>query len=160
MSFKTETALFVALTLMLPATFNSCVNEDYDLTKDIDKTIRIDGDISAPIGDSETILVDDLLDLDSDDSGTLSLDRNDNYTLTFMGNRTETKFTVPSFSIAKDLVTEGGQKGNIDRDDILMELLVPGILYPENPPIPKGVTITRTFDASNTPLEINQEIPE
>ena len=160
MSFKTETALFVALTLMLPATFNSCVNEDYDLTKDIDKTIRIDGDISAPIGDSETILVDDLLDLDSDDSGTLSLDRNDNYTLTFMGNRTETKFTVPSFSIANDLVTEGGLKADINRDDILSELRVPGIPHLDNMPIPKGIIITRTFEPSNTPLEINQEIPE
>lgn len=160
MSFKTETALFVALTTMLPATFNSCVNEDYDLSKDIDKTIRIDGDISAPIGNSETILVEDLLDLDNEESGTLSLDMNDNYVLTFMGNRTETDFTVPSFSIAKDLVTEGGLKGVINRDDILIDLLAPGILLPDNPPIPQGVTITKSFDSSDTPLEINQEIPE
>lgn len=48
MSFRTRTALFVALTLTLPATFNSCVNEDYDLTKDIDKTICIDGGNQRP----------------------------------------------------------------------------------------------------------------
>lgn len=160
MSFKTETSLFMVLALMLPAAFNSCVNEDYDLTKDIDKTIRIDGDISAPIGNSETILVKDLLDLDSEDSGTLSLDLEDNYVLTFMGNRTETNFTVPSFSITGDLVTEGGFKGIINRDDILIELLTPGIVFPDNPPVPQGVTITRSFEPSDTPLEINQEIPE
>ena len=28
----------------------SCLNEDYDLTKDIDTNISIDGDISAPLG--------------------------------------------------------------------------------------------------------------
>lgn len=89
MSFRTRTALFVALTLTLPATFNSCVNEDYDTTKDIDKTICIDGEISAPIGNSETIFVTDLLNLDGDESDVLFLDINDNYVPTFMGNRTE-----------------------------------------------------------------------
>lgn len=104
MSFRTRTALFVALTLTLPATFNSCVNEDYDLTKDIDKTICIDGEISAPIGNSETIFVTDLLNLD-DESDVLFLDINDNYVLTFMGNRTEASFTVPSFRFSGDIVT-------------------------------------------------------
>ena len=158
MSFKTETALFVAMTLMLPATFDSCVNEDYDLTKDIDKTIRIDGDISAPIGNSETILVSDLLDLDSNESGTLALDLNDNYSLTFMGNRTETDFTVPSFKFFGDLVPNGGHLGFIKRSDIMNEL-APG-LSDTNLPIPKGFTVKRIFDASSVLLEIDEDIPE
>lgn len=158
MSFRTRTALFVALTLTLPATFNSCVNEDYDLTKDIDKTICIDGEISAPIGNSETIFVTDLLNLDGDESDVLFLDINDNYVLTFMGNRTETSFTVPSFRFSGDIVTNGGHLGLIKRSDI-MEELAPG-LSGTGLPVPKGLTVKRTFDASKTPLEIDEDIPE
>lgn len=158
MSFRTRTALFVALTLTLPATFNSCVNEDYDLTKDIDKTICIDGEISAPIGNSETIFVTDLLNLDGDESDVLFLDINDNYVLTFMGNRTETSFTVPSFRFSGDIMTNGGHLGLIKRSDI-MEELAPG-LSGTGLPVPKGLTVKRTFDASTTPLEIDEDIPE
>ena len=158
MSFRTRTALFVALTLTLPATFNSCVNEDYDLTKDIDKTICIDGEISAPIGNSETIFVTDLLNLDGDESDVLFLDINDNYVLTFMGNRTEASFTVPSFRFSGDIVTNGGHLGLIKRSDI-MEELAPG-LSGTGLPVPKGLTVKRTFDASTTPLEIDEDIPE
>lgn len=157
MSFRTRTALFVALTLTLPATFNSCVNEDYDLTKDIDKTICIDGEISAPIGNSETIFVTDLLNLD-DESDVLFLDINDNYVLTFMGNRTETSFTIPSFRFSGDIVTNGGHLGLIKRSDI-MEELAPG-LSGTGLPVPKGLTLKRTFDPSTTPLEIDEDIPE
>ena len=158
MSFRTRTALFVALTLTLPATFNSCVNEDYDLTKDIDKTICIDGEISAPIGNSETIFVTDLLNLDGDESDVLFLDINDNYVLTFMGNRTEASFTVPSFIFSGDIMTNGGHLGLIKRSDI-MEELSPG-LSGTGLPVPKGLTVKRTFDASTTPLEIDEDIPE
>lgn len=158
MSFRTRTALFVALTLTLPATFNSCVNEDYDLTKDIDKTICIDGEISAPIGNSETIFVTDLLNLDGDESDVLFLDINDNYVLTFMGNRTETSFTIPSFRFSGDIVTNGGHLGLIKRSDI-MEELAPG-LSGTGLPVPKGLTLKRTFYASTTPLEIDEDIPE
>ena len=157
MSFRTRTALFVALTLTLPATFNSCVNEDYDLTKDIDKTICIDGEISAPIGNSETIFVTDLLNLD-DESDVLFLDINDNYVLTFMGNRTETSFTIHSFRFSGDIVTNGGHLGLIKRSDI-MEELAPG-LSGTGLPVPKGLTLKRTFDPSTTPLEIDEDIPE
>ena len=158
MPFRTRTALFVALTLTLPATFNSCVNEDYDLTKDIDKTICIDGEISAPIGNSETIFVTDLLNLDGDESDVLFLDINDNYVLTFMGNRTEASFTVPSFRFSGDIMTNGGHLGLIKRSDI-MEELAPG-LSGTGLPVPKGLTVKRTFDASKTPLEIDEDIPE
>lgn len=159
MSFKAEATIFVAaLAISIPASFISCVNEDYDLTKDIDKTIRIDGDISAPIGNSETILVADLLDLDSNESETLSLDFNENYSLTFMGNRTETNFTVPSFTFFDDLVTNGGLLGLIKRSDIMAEL-APGISVTDLP-IPKGITVKRTFDASATPLVIDEDLPE
>ena len=51
----------VLVIAILAAALSSCMNSDYDLTKDIDSTIRIDGDISAPIGSTEMILVEDFL---------------------------------------------------------------------------------------------------
>ena len=53
----------VLVIAILAAAISSCMNSDYDLTKDIDSTIRIDGDISAPIGSTEMILVEDFLHL-------------------------------------------------------------------------------------------------
>ena len=53
----------VLVIAILAAALSSCMNSDYDLTKDIDSTIRIDGDISAPIGSTEMILVEDFLHL-------------------------------------------------------------------------------------------------
>ena len=53
----------VLVIAILAAALSSCMNSDYDLTKDIDSTIRIDGDISAPIGSTEVILVEDFLHL-------------------------------------------------------------------------------------------------
>ena len=75
MSSTIKTALLVALAVGIPDLFCSCVNEDYDLTKDFDKTISIDGDIYAPIGNSEIILVGDLLDLDENNNDILTVDR-------------------------------------------------------------------------------------
>ena len=40
-----------------------------------------------------------------------------------------------------------------------MEELVPG-LSGTGLPVPKGLTVKRTFDASTTPLEIDEDIPE
>lgn len=148
----------LSLWLLIPAMFTSCVNEDYDLTKDIDKTFIIDGEISAPIGNSETISVLDLFDLDSDESGTLALDLNDNYILTFFGKRTETSFSVPSFSITDELVTLGGNKAYLKRSDIIAEIFhgepASGL------PIPSGIELTRMIGASSTPIKIDQEVPE
>lgn len=53
----------VLVIAILAAALSSCMNSDYDLTKDIDSTIRIDGDISAPIGSTEMIPVEDFLHL-------------------------------------------------------------------------------------------------
>ncbi len=156
MSIKTRTALFSALTACALGASSSCVNEDYDLTKDFDKTISIDGDISAPIGNSETILIGDLLDLDEGDNDVLDVDESGNYSLRVSGNRTETTFNVPTFSITKDLATEGGLHGSVDRSEIMAEFGVTSV----DLPLPAGLTVTREFKASQTPLTINESIPD
>lgn len=75
-----------------------------------------------------------------------------------MGNRTEASFTVPSFRFSGDIMANGGHLGLIKRSDI-MEELAPG-LSGTGLPVPKGLTVKRTFDASTTPLEIDEDIPE
>lgn len=148
-------ALAAATAIMAAAMMSSCVNGDYDLTKDFDKTVTIDGDINVPIGNSETILISDILDLDEDGSGVLVTNAEGDYSLSVSGDRTETSFHVPTFSISKDLVTEGGYLGSIDRSDITGEL---GITVP-GAPLPSGLKVTRRFNPSKTPIQINESVP-
>lgn len=44
----------------------SCVNDEYDLSKDIDTSLSIQGDISAPIGSTEPIVIGKFLDIDEE----------------------------------------------------------------------------------------------
>lgn len=138
------------------AMFCSCVNDDYDLTKDFDKTITIDGDIKMPIGNSETILISDILDLDEYGSETLTTQDNGDYYLTVSGDRTETSFHVPTLSITQELATEGGYTGSINRSDIMGEFG----LTSTNLPLPSGLTVSREFHASKTPVTIDEDVPE
>ena len=45
-----------------------CVNEAYDLRKGIDTSIDVDADISVPFGSTQKILIDDLLEIDPENS--------------------------------------------------------------------------------------------
>lgn len=156
MSSTIKTALLVALAVSIPDLFCSCVNEDYDLTKDIDKTISIDGDINAPIGNSETILISDLLDIDEKDMGVLAVGMDGDYSLFMAGNRTETTFSVPSVSISRNLVDEGGLTADIDRSALMSQLGIPSVELP----IPSGLTVTRRINSSRTPVTIDEAVPE
>ncbi|MGN1046838.1 MAG: hypothetical protein ACI4QG_07040 [Candidatus Cryptobacteroides sp.] len=76
--------LQIALTafLALSGLFCSCVNQDYDLSKPIDTSINIKGDISLPIGSSEFIKIGDFLEIDESTQG-IQCDDNGDYSLSF-----------------------------------------------------------------------------
>lgn len=76
----------------VPLLLVSCVNPDYDLTQDIDKNISINGDISAPFGDSELLSVTDFLSLDESDGSVLKTDENGDYYIHVNGGNASTKF--------------------------------------------------------------------
>lgn len=156
MSFSTKTALSTLSVAGASAIFCCCVNKDYDLTKDFDKNINIEGDISAPVGNSETIHISDLLDIDSGNMGILAIAPNGDYSMNFSGNTTGTTFSVPSISITDDLVNEGGFQANIDRASLLGKM---GIVSPDTP-IPSGLTATHHIEASSTPISIDESVPE
>lgn len=86
----------------------SCLNEDYDLTKDIDTNISIDGDISAPLGNSEFILVDDFLNLGNDAADVLKADASGNYYVSVTGRGASSDVELPVLSFSDELVTDGG----------------------------------------------------
>lgn len=90
----TKTTLRAVLCCSAAVFAVSCVNEDYDLSKEIDKKINISGDFSAPLGDSELIQIGEFLNLDKDDQDVLKTDANGDYYVQVIGNGSATGFYV------------------------------------------------------------------
>ena len=65
MSFnKTGLSLLSSVAALSLMTLPACVNEEYDLNKGIDTTIDIEGNISAPVGSTEKIMIGDLFEIE------------------------------------------------------------------------------------------------
>lgn len=127
----------------------SCLNEDYDLTKDIDTNIGIDGDISAPLGNSEFILVDDFLNLGNDAADVLKADASGNYYISVTGRGTSSDVELPVLSFSDELVTDGGYIAKIRKSEL---------------PLPSSGTVpaeqyTKHFNVSSTPMTVNEDVP-
>ena len=127
----------------------SCLNEDYDLTKDIDTNISIGGDISAPLGNSEFILVDDFLNLGKDAADVLKADASGNYYFSVTGRGTSSDVELPFLSFSDELVTDGGYIARIRKSEL---------------PLPSSGTVpaeqyTKHFNVSSTPMTVNEDVP-
>lgn len=127
----------------------SCLNEDYDLTKDIDTNISIDGDISAPLGNSELILVDDFLNLGNDAEDVLKTDSSGNYYISVTGRGASSDVELPFLSFSDELVTDGGYIAKIKKSEL---------------PLPSSGTVpaeqyTKHFNVSSTPMTVNEDVP-
>lgn len=127
----------------------SCLNEDYDLTKDIDTNISIDGDISAPLGNSEFILVDDFLNLGNDAADVLKTDSSGNYYISVTGRGASSDVELPVLSFSDELVTDGGYIAKIKKSEL---------------PLPSSGTVpaeqyTKHFNVSSTPMTVNEDVP-
>ena len=135
------------LSAAVPVT--SCLNENYDLTKDIDTNISIDGDISAPLGNSEFILVDDFLNLGNDDKDVLKADASGNYYVSVTGRGSSSDVELPVLSFSDELVTDGGYIARIKKSEL---------------PLPSSGTVpaeqyTKHFNVSSTPMTVNEDVP-
>lgn len=151
MSFQKNLTCLLSGVAMLSAAVpvTSCLNEDYDLTKDIDTNISIDGDISAPLGNSEFIRVDDFLNLGNDDKDVLKADASGNYYLSVTGRGTSSDVELPVFSFSDELVTDGGYTATIQKSEL---------------PLPSSGTVpdtpyTKHFNVSSTPMTVNEDVP-
>lgn len=76
----------------------ACVDDSYDLSKDIDMTVTVGGDLTTPGNSSEDITLEDLLDIDTLNSD-LKLDTLGNYRLEMNGDPTNSKVSVSNVTI-------------------------------------------------------------
>lgn len=151
MSLQNNLTYLLSGVAMLSAAVSvtSCLNEDYDLTKDIDTNISIDGDISAPLGNSEFILVDDFLNLSNDGEDVLKTDASGNYYFSVTGRGTSSDVELPVLSFSDELVTDGGYIAKIKKSEL---------------PLPSSGTVpaeqyTKHFNVSSTPMTVNEDVP-
>lgn len=151
MSLQNNLAYLLSGVAMLSAAVSvtSCLNEDYDLTKDIDTNISIDGDISAPLGNSEFILVDDFLNLGNDAADVLKTDSSGNYYISVTGRGASSDVELPVLSFSDELVTDGGYIARIKKSEL---------------PLPSSGTVpaeqyTKHFNVSSTPMTVNEDVP-
>ena len=80
------------ITALSPFFFASCVNHDYDLTKDIDMTITVGGDsLSIPGSGTEEFTLEEIMDLE--DNSVVKADEQGNYSLN-KADTTETDVTI------------------------------------------------------------------
>lgn len=151
MSLQRNLAYLLSGMAMLSAAVSvtSCLNEDYDLTKDIDTNISIDGDISAPLGNSEFILIDDFLNLGNDAADVLKADASGNYYVSVTGRGASSDVELPVLSFSDELVTDGGYIAKIKKSEL---------------PLPSSGTVpaeqyTKHFNVSSTPMTVNEDVP-
>lgn len=151
MSLQKKLAYLLSGMAMLSAAVSvtSCLNEDYDLTKDIDTNISIDGDISAPLGNSEFILVDDFLNLGNDAADVLKTDTSGNYYVSVTGRGSSSDVELLLLSFSDELVTDGGYIAKIRKSEL---------------PLPSSGTVpaeqyTKHFNVSSTPMTVNEDVP-
>ena len=99
----------------------SCVNEAYDLSKGIDLTIDVNGDISAPVGSTQKILIGDFLKLDDTENSVITQDADGNYLLSVSGDEITQNIDVPSIEFSDIQIgnndNPGGFKVTMDIPD-------------------------------------------
>lgn len=151
MSLQKNLAYLLSGMAMLSAAVSvtSCLNEDYDLTKDIDTNISIDGDISAPLGNSEFILVDDFLNLGNDAADVLKTDASGNYYVSVTGRGSSSDVELPFLSFSDELVTDGGYIARIKKSELPL---------PSNGTVP-AEQYTKHFNVSSTPMTVDEDVP-
>lgn len=82
----------------------SCVDNDYDLTGDIDKLVNVGGTLQVPGSSTEKLTLGQLINLK--EGGSIKADAEGNYSLVQSGSGTSANFDVPAVEIgASDAVT-------------------------------------------------------
>lgn len=124
----------------------SCVDNDYDLTEDIDLTIQVGGsEFAIPGGETEPIKLSKILDIE--ENGIIKLDKDSNYYLLQEGAESNTKIFVDRFSVASPQI-----------DPILIE---PGIQLPTNSgSIPSGEKFSATLEQDRYNTSFGLVLPD
>lgn len=101
----------------------SCVNEEYDLNKDIDTTININGDISAPLGSTEAIMIGDFLAIDEENSVIKADPETGDYSLRIEAEEPiSQKISIERVNLdPRELIKDGGFSVKVDVKSLVDE---------------------------------------
>lgn len=80
--------------------FASCVNEEYDLDKEIDMEMTLLQNVSLPVGSLEKFSLDDILKIDTENSTGITITESGDYVISFSGDKFSTEISMPSFSMS------------------------------------------------------------
>ncbi len=79
---------------------SSCVNDEYDLSQDIDTEMTLLKNVSMPIGSFEMVSISELLTLNDDEESIISKNDEGDFIFSFSGDEISAEIDVPSFTIA------------------------------------------------------------
>lgn len=79
---------------------SSCVNEEYDLSKEIDTEMTMLKNVSMPVGSFERVSISEILTLTDDEGSLITKNDKGDYIFSFSGDEMSAYIEVPSFSIA------------------------------------------------------------
>lgn len=133
----------------------SCVNEAYDLSKGIDLTIDVNGDISAPVGSTQKILIGDFLKLDDTENSVITQDADGNYLLSVSGDEITQNIDVPSIEFSDIQI---GNNDNPSGFKVTMDI-------PNNEQVGQYPIIADRYDfkvdgSRETEILISEDVPD
>lgn len=123
--------------------FSSCVNEEYDLDKEIDMEMTLLKNVSLPVGNIEKFTLAEILEIETSENATgIIIDENGDYMLNFSGEKIESQIEIPSMNMADG--------GSIESEPI--EVVFPTVDFD----IIDGVIVEKEIvysEATGSPLE-------
>lgn len=127
----------------------SCVDNSYDLTKDIDMTVTIGGDLTTPGSSSDSIKLKELLDIDTENSD-LKEEPNGDYVLKINGDPTNSTVSVSNVII--DAYTSDSDDKN-ESDKIEFDLSIWNDNNPRTATI-KGLNPSMKLENTSVPEDV------
>ena len=95
-----------ATSLLALTSCEEYINEDYDLSKDIDMTVSALPGLTVPVGNVSKVTVADILDLDLTDKGLVYPDDNGDFVVEYAHNGQKLEVNVPDLGIGSSLLNK------------------------------------------------------
>ena len=140
--------------LMGLAVAAACVNEEYDLSKEVDTEMTILKDVTLPIGDVGKISIAEILDFDPDEEPMVHVDHNGDLSVAYTCEKVSAQIDVPTFKLAPSdgirtnpifVYFRTGPAAGMDAS------VIPGkIVYSD---------VSGTQFSSSTDIEVDSQIP-
>lgn len=104
--------------------FASCVDDQYDLDKDVDMTVTVGGDLTIPGSSTEEITLKKIFDLEEDSN--VQPDAEGNYVLSQQGETSVSDVNIGKVTVAGDEIEVNGSESylSFDEDKVLPDMTV------------------------------------